>query len=268
MNAMLEYIKEPMRIGLAQDSCSSPVIEVGQLHKFHDRGDARVHTLRGVSLEVMRGEFISVTGASGSGKSTFINLLGCLDRPSEGHYLLEGMDVSQLTAAELARVRNRRVGLVFQGFNLLNTTTAVENVALPLIYAGLSAKERRRRSQEALRRVNLEDRADHLPSQLSDGQQQRIAIARALVNKPSILVADEPTGNLDSRTSVEIMAIFQELNEQENLTIILATHDPDITLFGKRVITFRDGRLVRNEPVRKRHIAHDILAVLPGGEEA
>jgi putative ABC transport system ATP-binding protein len=261
MNAMLEFTQEPASIWAAPEKCCSPVIEVGQLHKFYSRGATRVHALRGVSLEVLRGEFLSIVGTSGSGKSTFLNLLGCLDRPSEGHYRLEGTDVSQLTAAELAHIRNERVGFVFQGFNLLSGTTAVENVELPLLYAGLGAKERRRRSREALRRVNIEDRADHIPSQLSDGQQQRIAIARALANKPSILLADEPTGNLDSRTSVEIMEIFQELNEQDDLTIILVTHEPDIALFGKRVITFRDGSIVRNEPVTRRHIAHNILAV-------
>jgi putative ABC transport system ATP-binding protein len=267
MSAMLEYIKEPESICAAQGSSASRVIVVDQLHKYYGTGDTRVHALRGVSLEVVQGEFLTVMGASGSGKSTFMNLLGCLDRPSEGHYLLEGTDVLQLTAAELAQIRNERVGFVFQGFNLLNRTTALENVELPLIYAGLSAKERRQRSQEALRRVNLENRADHLPSQLSGGQQQRIAIARALVNKPSILLADEPTGNLDSRMSVEIMEIFQELNEQEDLTIILVTHEPDIARFGKRVLTFRDGRIVRNEPVKKRHNARNILDLLPGGEE-
>jgi len=244
-----------------------PVIKVDGLHKYYEMGDTRVHALRGISLEIRRGEFVAIMGASGSGKSTFMNLLGCLDKPSEGAYLLEGTNVAELSRIELARVRNEKVGFVFQGFNLLSRTTAVENVELPLIYAGIRAKERHRRSKEALTRVGLADRAHHIPSQLSGGQQQRVAVARSLVNNPSILLADEPTGNLDSRTSVEIMQVFQELNESENLTIILVTHEPDIAAYSKRIITFRDGRVIRDSAVQQRNIASSILASMPPMED-
>ena len=244
-----------------------PVIKVENLHKYYEMGDTRVHALRGISLEIHRGEFVSIMGASGSGKSTFMNMVGCLDKPSEGIYLLEGTDVADLSRIDLARVRNERVGFVFQGFNLLSRTTAVENVELPLIYAGLRAKERHRRSEEALRRVGLGDRGHHIPSQLSGGQQQRVAIARSLVNHPSILLADEPTGNLDSRTSVEIMQVFQDLNESERLTIILVTHEPDIAAYGKRIITFKDGRVIRDQQVEQRNLAAEILAAMPPMED-
>ena len=243
------------------------VIQVGNLHKVYDMGTTKVHALRGITLEIRRGEFVAIMGASGSGKSTFMNMVGCLDKPSDGKYMLEGTDVSKLSRIELARVRNERVGFVFQGFNLLTRTTAVENVELPLLYAGMRAKERHRRSLESLKKVGLADRAHHIPSQLSGGQQQRVAIARSLVNRPAILLADEPTGNLDSRTSVEIMQVFQELNEQENLTIILVTHEPDIADYSKRVITFRDGHVVRDEPVVHRRKACDIIAKMPPMEE-
>jgi putative ABC transport system ATP-binding protein len=243
------------------------VIRVENLQKTYIMGDNRVHALRGVSLEVRRGEFVTIMGASGSGKSTFMNLLGCLDKPTEGHYFLDGNDVAGLSRVELARIRNEHVGFVFQGFNLLNRTTALENVELPLIYAGARAAERRRRSMEALKKVGLEERTDHIPSQLSGGQQQRVAIARALVNRPSILLADEPTGNLDSRTSVEIMQIFQELNEQESLTIILVTHEPDIAEYARRTITFRDGRVTRDQMVQNRRNAASVLAAIPPSED-
>ena len=244
-----------------------PVIKVDNLHKIYEMGESKVHALRGISLEIKRGEFVAIMGASGSGKSTFMNLLGCLDKPSEGLYVLDGMNVAELSRIDLARVRNERVGFVFQGFNLLSRTTAIENVELPLIYAGMRAKERHRRSREALTRVGLGDRMDHIPSQLSGGQQQRVAIARSLVNSPSILLADEPTGNLDSRTSVEIMQIFQELNEQEKLTIILVTHEPDIAQYSKRVITFKDGHVIRDYPVQNRNIAAQMLATMPPVED-
>ncbi len=244
-----------------------PVIKVENLHKIYEMGDNRVHALRGISLEIYKGEFVAIMGASGSGKSTFMNLLGCLDKPTEGVYLLDGTNVAELSRVELAQVRNERVGFVFQGFNLLSRTTAVENVELPLIYAGVRAKERHRRSQEALKKVGLGDRTHHIPSQLSGGQQQRVAVARSLVNNPSILLADEPTGNLDSRTSVEIMQVFQELNEKDDLTIILVTHEPDIADYAKRIITFRDGRIIRNEKVANRRIASEILASLPPLED-
>jgi putative ABC transport system ATP-binding protein len=243
------------------------VIKVENLQKTYEMGDTKVHALRGVSLEIRRGEFVAIMGASGSGKSTFMNLLGCLDTPSSGIYLLENTNVALLSRAELAKIRNRHVGFVFQGFNLLNRTSALENVELPLIYAGMRAAERHRCSRTALEKVGLGGRIGHIPSQLSGGQQQRVAIARALVNSPSILLADEPTGNLDSRTSIEIMHIFQELNEKENLTIVLVTHEPDIAEFSRRVIHFRDGRVMRDYPVQNRRLAAEVLAGLPPVEE-
>lgn len=244
-----------------------PLIEATNLHKFYDTGTIRVHALRGISVQVFSGEFVAIMGASGSGKSTFMNIVGCLDTPTEGTYRLERTDIAQLSRKELARIRNERLGFVFQAFNLLSRTTAIENVELPLIYAGVRARERHRRSEEALSRVGLADRGHHIPSQLSGGQQQRVAIARSLVNRPSILLADEPTGNLDSRTSVELMQVFQELNEKENLTIILVTHEPDIAAYAKRIITFRDGRIVKDQPVVNRHAASEVLASLPPLED-
>jgi putative ABC transport system ATP-binding protein len=255
-----ETILDPDRNGAA-------VIKVENLHKIYEMGDTKVHALRGISLEIVRGEFVAIMGSSGSGKSTFMNLLGCLDTPSEGTYLLENTNVALLSRTELARIRNRHVGFVFQGFNLLSRTSALENVELPLIYAGMRAAERHKRSRESLEKVGLADRMDHIPSQLSGGQQQRVAIARALVNHPSILLADEPTGNLDSRTSIEIMQIFQELNEKENLTIVLVTHEPDIADFAKRVIHFRDGRITRDYVVQKRRLAAIVLAGMPPVED-
>jgi putative ABC transport system ATP-binding protein len=245
------------------ETSSEPLIKVTELHKFYEMGDTRVHALRGISLEISRGEFVAIMGASGSGKSTFMNLLGCLDKPSEGTYMLEGTNVAEMSRVDLARIRNQRVGFVFQGFNLLNRTTALENVELPLIYARVGARERRLRAGEALEKVGLSNRARHIPSQLSGGQQQRVAIARSLVNRPAILLADEPTGNLDSRTSIEIMQVFQELNARDNLTIILVTHEPDIADYCKRIITFRDGHITRDQPVLKPRQASDILAALP-----
>jgi putative ABC transport system ATP-binding protein len=251
----------------AQHCEAGPVINVEDLHKIYQMGDTRVHALRGISLKIDRGEFVAIMGASGSGKSTFMNLLGCLDSPTGGMYLLDNMDVSLLSRMELARIRNEHVGFVFQGFNLLSRTSALENVELPLIYAAMRAGERHRRAYAALEKVGLGDRMHHIPSQLSGGQQQRVAIARALVNHPSILLADEPTGNLDSRTSVEIMDIFQALNEKENLTIVLVTHEPDIAGFAKRVIHFRDGRVTRDHWIQKRRLAAEVLASLPPAED-
>lgn len=244
-----------------------PLIKVSDLHKYYEMGDTRVHALRGVSLEIRRAEFVAIMGASGSGKSTFMNMLGCLDKPSAGTYLLEGTNVAGLSRIELAHIRNERVGFVFQGFNLLSRTTALENVELPLIYARMRAKQRRRLAQDALVRVGLGDRTHHIPSQLSGGQQQRVAIARSLVNRPSILLADEPTGNLDSRTSVEIMQVLQELNGSDGLTVLLVTHEPDIADYSKRIITFRDGQITRDQPVLKRRVASEILASIPPSED-
>jgi putative ABC transport system ATP-binding protein len=243
-----------------------PVIVVEEIHKYYDLGQTRVHALRGVSAAIARGEFVTIMGSSGSGKSTFMNILGCLDRPSAGRYLLGGIEVSGLSKRELATIRNQKIGFVFQGFNLLARTTALENVELPTLYAKISKQEGERRSREALDLVGLGDRVEHFPSQLSGGQQQRVAIARSLVNRPSILLADEPTGNLDSRTAVEIMGIFQKLNDQ-GLTIVLVTHEPDIAQFAQRSIQFRDGKIRRDEPVRNRPRASDVLKTLPALED-
>ncbi len=249
--------------GPAQPVTSVPVIRVNDLHKFYQLGDNRVHALRGVTLEIATGEFVAVMGASGSGKSTFMNILGCLDQPSSGSYHLEGADVSKLHKKQLAAIRNQKIGFVFQGFNLLARTTALENAELPAFYARVSQQEQVRRAKAALERVGLGNRMDHFPSQLSGGQQQRVAIARALVNEPSILLADEPTGNLDSRTSVEVMEIFQTLNEERGLTIVLVTHEPDIAAFAKRELVFRDGKVRRDEAVANRSIASQVLKTMP-----
>ena len=223
------------------------VISVRDLTKIYDVGEVQVPALRGITLDVVPGEFVALTGPSGSGKSTFMHLLGCLDRPTSGQYFLNGQDVSTLTSHELARVRNAAIGFVFQGFNLLSRTSALENVELPLLYgARATAAERRERATEALESVGLGDRIDHHPNQLSGGQQQRVAIARALVNNPALLLADEPTGNLDTRTSIEVMGIFQKLNIERGISIVLVTHEADIAEYATRVIAFRDG-LVRSD---------------------
>jgi putative ABC transport system ATP-binding protein len=239
-----------------------PIIQVEDLHKYYSLGENSVHALRGVTLQIEHGEFVAIMGASGSGKSTFMNILGCLDKPSSGQYFLDGTDVSQFEKRALAEIRNRRIGFVFQGFNLLARTTALENTELPTLYARVSKEERAKRAREALAMVGLADREDHFPSQLSGGQQQRVAIARALVNKPSLLLADEPTGNLDSRTSVEVMEIFQKLNDQ-GLTILLVTHELDIAQFAKRQIVFRDGKIRSDIRVKERHRAEEVLEALP-----
>jgi putative ABC transport system ATP-binding protein len=220
------------------------VIRIRDLHKTYKMGDIEVHALRGINLTIQRSEFVAVMGASGSGKSTIMNIVGCLDRPTSGAYFLEGEDVSSLSSDEWAHIRNRKIGFVFQGFNLLNRTSAVENVELPMMYNGLQSKERRQRALEVLKLVGLEDRSHHLPNQLSGGQQQRVAVARSLVNRPSLILADEPTGNLDTKTSVEIMELFQNLNEKEGITIVLVTHEPDIAAYAKRQIVFRDGLII------------------------
>ncbi len=244
------------------------VIHLENVHKTYDLGEIQVHALRGVSLEIRAGEMVAVMGASGSGKSTLMNILGCLDKPTKGSYQLAGVDVTNMTKVELARIRNSKIGFVFQQFNLLSRTSALENVELPTVYAGLQPEERRRRAQRALEQVGLADRAHHHPSQLSGGQQQRVAIARALVNEPSILLADEPTGNLDSRTSVEVMDIFQRLNEEHGITVILVTHEHDIASYAKRNLEFRDGKLRRDVLVRERLLAREILPTMKSvGEE-
>jgi putative ABC transport system ATP-binding protein len=222
----------------------SALVHVENLWKVYDLGDVSVTALADVTLEVARGEFTAIIGASGSGKSTFMNLVGCLDRPTRGRYRLDGVDVSTLVPDERAEIRNRKLGFVFQNFNLISRTSALENVELPMFYGDLPLAEQRIRAREALRTVGLADREHHLPNQLSGGQQQRVAIARALVNRPPLILADEPTGNLDTRTSIEILEVFQELNRSQGITILLVTHEPDIASFARRIVTFRDGRVI------------------------
>jgi putative ABC transport system ATP-binding protein len=239
------------------------LISLRNLTKTYHVGEVKVPALRGISLDVAAGDFVTVSGPSGSGKSTCMHILGCLDRPTSGEYVLDGRDVSRLSADELAAVRNRKIGFVFQGFNLLARTSALENVELPLLYDGhkLGTAARRKKATDALSIVGLADRADHHPNQLSGGQQQRVAIARALINGPSILLADEPTGNLDSRTSIEIMGIFQRLNAEQGITIVLITHEPTIAEYGSRLVAFRDGLIVRDAPNGTRRIAeHELVA--------
>jgi len=253
------------------DNIAAPaVIATTDLVKTYVVGDHQVKALRGINLAVQRGEFVSVTGASGSGKSTFMHIIGCLDRPTSGHYFLDGQDVSTMTKNDLAGVRNKKIGFVFQGFNLLSRTTALDNVELPLLYGGstLKTRERHQRAKDMLAAVGLGDRITHYPNQLSGGQQQRVAIARALINKPSILLADEPTGNLDSRTSIEVMGLFQRLNIEHGITIVLITHEMDIAEYGTRTVAFRDGRVVSDTRVEKRRDAVDELASLPEAAEA
>ena len=225
----------------------SEVIRVEELHKTYRMGDVEVPALRGVNLTIDRGEFVAVMGSSGSGKSTFMNIVGCLDRPTTGKYFLEGKEVGALSRDEWAHIRNKRIGFVFQGFNLLARTTALENVELPMMYNGFAGKQRHDRAIEVLSMVGLEQRLDHKPNQLSGGQQQRVAIARALVNEPSLILADEPTGNLDSATSAEIMTLFQRLNAEQRITIILVTHEADIAGFAERRVLFRDGLITADE---------------------
>jgi putative ABC transport system ATP-binding protein len=239
---------------------SLAALQVRDLTKTYHVGEVDVPALRGVSLSIDPGEFVALTGPSGSGKSTFMHLIGCLDRPTAGTYLLNGRDVSRLSKRELAAVRNRDIGFVFQGFNLLSRTSAMENVELPMLYGSpIPAKERRLRAAAALEAVGLGARMDHHPNQLSGGQQQRVAIARALVNNPSLLLADEPTGNLDSRTSIEVMGIFQRLNIERQITIVLVTHEPDIAEYATRIIGFRDGRVRLDQAVATRRVAADEL---------
>jgi putative ABC transport system ATP-binding protein len=232
-----------------------PVIQVHELVKVYSLGEVEVQALRGVSLSVDRGEFVAIMGASGSGKSTFMNILGFLDRPTSGQYLLDGISGDRLSRDDLAEIRNQKIGFVFQGFNLLSRTSAEENVELPLVYAGVPTSKRREMARNALSQVGLEGRSHHHSSQLSGGEQQRVAIARALVNQPSIILADEPTGNLDSKTSIEIMGIFQRLNGEMGITIIMITHESDIAAFAKRNILFKDGKIVDDHPNSARTAA-------------
>ncbi len=246
-----------------------PVVQLRDIRKTYRNGDLEVHAVRGISLDIQPGEFVAIMGASGSGKSTLMNTLGCLDRPTGGTYHLDGVDVSSLDREARADLRNQKLGFVFQGFNLLARTSALENVELPMLYAPkrASTAEMKRRALAALAIVGLADRSDHLPSQLSGGQQQRVAIARALVNEPRLLLADEPTGNLDSRTSIEVMGVFQRLNEQ-GITLVMVTHELDVANYCKRILVVRDGLVVRDEPVQNRSIASAELAKLQSAESA
>jgi putative ABC transport system ATP-binding protein len=245
------------------------VIKLEEVHKTYHTGEVDVHAVCGVSLEIMQGEFVAIMGASGSGKSTMMNIIGCLDRPTKGHYLLDNIDVSDLDRDELAAIRNKKLGFVFQGFNLLSRTSALENVELPMLYTHdhITAVQQRDLALHALDIVGLSDRADHYPNQLSGGQQQRVAIARALVNNPAVLLADEPTGNLDTRTSVEVMGVFQKLNN-EGITIVMVTHELDIASYTKRNIIMRDGVVVNDVLVQKRLVAEAELRNLQQAHQA
>jgi putative ABC transport system ATP-binding protein len=242
---------------------SPNVIELDQIHKIYKTGEIEVHALRGVSLKLRRGEFVAIMGTSGSGKSTTMNIIGCLDNPTSGTYMLDGQNVSDLSKDQRADIRNRKIGFIFQGFNLLARTSALENVELPMLYAGVETTERKRRSLEALWSVGLKGREANHPSQLSGGQQQRVAIARALVNRPSLILADEPTGNLDSRTSVEVMEIFQRLNREQGITLVLVTHEPDIAEYADRVVVFKDGKIKSDEMVDIPRDASTELTLIP-----
>jgi putative ABC transport system ATP-binding protein len=248
---------------------TNAVIKLAGLHKVYHTGEVDVHAVQGVTLEILPGEFVAIMGSSGSGKSTLMNMIGCLDRPSDGHYWLDGTDVSTLDRNALADIRNKKIGFVFQGFNLLSRTSALENVEMPMLYnhRRLHSGEQVERATQALEIVGLAQRADHHPNQLSGGQQQRVAIARALVNQPALLLADEPTGNLDSQTSIEIMGVFQKLNEQ-GITIIMVTHELDIARYTKRMVILRDGKILTDEAVRDRLIAANELQRLKEAQQA
>lgn len=245
---------------------SKVIIEIDTLRRDFKMGDETVHALRGINLKITEGEFVTIMGTSGSGKSTLLNILGCLDKPSSGQYLLDGVDVKNLSKNELAGIRNHKIGFIFQSYNLLARTTAIENVELPLLYnPKVSASERRARAVSALKRVGLESRMYHMPNQLSGGQQQRVAIARSLVNDPVILLADEATGNLDTRTSYEVMSLFQELNDN-GITIGFVTHETDIALFSKRTVVLKDGHIIKDNPVTEILIAQKELEALPAAD--
>jgi len=248
---------------LARAPESQPVIQLEHIHKTYTMGDVEVHALRGVSLTIREGEFVAIMGASGSGKSTTMNIIGCLDRPTRGMYVLDGDDVSQMSKDERADIRCKKIGFVFQGFNLLSRTSALENVELPMLYLGVDATQRRQRAMEALAAVGLAGREQNHPNQLSGGQQQRVAVARSLVNHPALILADEPTGNLDSRTSVEVMEIFQRLNRERSITLVLVTHEPDIAQYADRIIVFKDGKIKSDYQVQDKRDAAEELKNLP-----
>ena len=244
-----------------------PVIQLDHIHKIYTMGDVEVHALRGVSLTIGEGEFVAIMGASGSGKSTTMNIIGCLDRPTRGSYILDGEDVSQMSKDERADIRCKKIGFVFQGFNLLSRTSALENVELPMLYLGVDSAMRHQRALEALASVGLAGREQNHPNQLSGGQQQRVAVARSLVNNPALILADEPTGNLDSRTSIEVMEIFQRLNRERGITLVLVTHEPDIAQYAKRVVVFKDGKIKSDQQVENPRSAAEELKNLPVVDE-
>jgi putative ABC transport system ATP-binding protein len=248
---------------LTSQTTAETVIKLEHIHKTYTMGDVEVHALRGISLEIKQGEFVAIMGTSGSGKSTTMNILGCLDQPTKGAYVLDGQDVSSMSKDQRADVRNRKLGFVFQGFNLLSRTSAIENVELPMLYAGVDTSERHRRAMEALAAVGLAGREQNHPNQLSGGQQQRVAIARSLVNQPALILADEPTGNLDSRTSVEVMEIFQKLNRERGITMILVTHEHDIAEYANRVVVFKDGKIRQDYAIEKPRNAAEELKQMP-----
>ncbi|HEV7904584.1 MAG TPA: ABC transporter ATP-binding protein [Pyrinomonadaceae bacterium] len=270
MQATLEIKPQELELDaglLARKEDAPPVIELEQIHKTYTMGDVEVHALRGISLTIRKGEFVAIMGTSGSGKSTTMNIIGCLDRPTRGKYILDGEDVSAMSKDERADIRSRKLGFVFQGFNLLSRTSALENVELPMLYAGIETAERHSRSREALRSVGLAGRENNHPNQLSGGQQQRVAIARSLVNRPALILADEPTGNLDSRTSIEVMEIFQKLNRERGITLVLVTHETDIAEYADRVVVFKDGRIKEDYPVEQPRDASAELKLLPDVEQ-
>ena len=248
---------------LARAAELRPVIQLDHIHKVYTMGDVEVHALRGISLTISEGEFVAIMGASGSGKSTTMNIIGCLDRPTRGRYVLDGEDVSELSKDERADIRCQKIGFIFQGFNLLSRTSALENVELPMLYAGVSSATRHQRAMDALASVGLAGREQNYSNQLSGGQQQRVAVARALVNNPALILADEPTGNLDSRTSVEVMEIFQRLNRERGITLVLVTHEPDIAEYASRVVVFKDGKIKKDSPVDRPRDATEELRLLP-----
>jgi putative ABC transport system ATP-binding protein len=244
-----------------------PVIQLDNIHKTYTMGDVQVHALRGASLTIRQGEFVAIMGASGSGKSTTMNILGCLDRPTKGTYVLDGEDVSMMSKDQRADIRSQKIGFVFQGFNLLSRTSALENVELPMLYAGIPNAQRHERAMKSLASVGLAGREQNHPNQLSGGQQQRVAVARALVNDPALILADEPTGNLDSRTSVEVMEIFQRLNRQRGITLVLVTHEPDIAQYAQRVVVFKDGKIRKDYEVEDQRDAAEELKHMPAIED-
>ncbi len=268
MQAVQEITRaNPAIVGSIKIPEAQLVIQLDSIHKTYAMGDVQVHALRGVSLRIRAGEFVAIMGASGSGKSTTMNILGCLDRPTKGTYILDGQDVSEMSKDERADIRSRKIGFVFQGFNLLSRTSALENVELPMLYAGVAAADRHRRAMESLSAVGLAGCEQNHPNQLSGGQQQRVAVARALVNNPALILADEPTGNLDSRTSVEVLEIFQRLNRERGITLVLVTHEPDIAQYAQRIVVFKDGKIRKDDRVEDQRDAAEELRNLPAVDE-